>query len=271
MTLIEYVKRKRLILTVSTNGLTLAEHGGPLADRGVDFLYVSIDGAGENHDRIRGLNGAFKKTVEGIRALQSYKKAHRRLKPYLLISAAVTKDNACNFNEIFEVAEEGGADGLVASYGWFQTEESCQQHEAIMREQLGVFPISHRGWLWSFGEIDVEGLVSAIKQIDARQWSFPFAFMPKLSYDEIPRYYREHSNTFGADQCKCPWAIVQVLPNGDVATCIDLPDYVAGNIREQSILEIWNNEKYRKFRSVLKQHGHLPACTRCSGLVGRGL
>jgi MoaA/NifB/PqqE/SkfB family radical SAM enzyme len=140
-----------------------------------------------------------------------------------------------------------------------------------MTEKLETQPVSHRGWVWSFEDIDIRKLVDTVRRIQSRPWSFPFAFMPNLSYEDIPRYYKQHSDTFGVERCSCPWSVVQVLPNGDVATCIDLPDYIAGNIRHQSILDIWNNERYRKFRRVLREEGHMAACCRTSGLLGRGL
>jgi radical SAM protein with 4Fe4S-binding SPASM domain len=58
------------------------------------------------------------------------------------------------------------------------------------------------------------------------------------------------------------------MPNGDVATCRDYPDYVCGNIQDDDLLTIWNNGKYRRFRNSLKQEGLMPICSRCCGLMG---
>jgi radical SAM protein with 4Fe4S-binding SPASM domain len=74
---------------------------------------------------------------------------------------------------------------------------------------------------------------------------------------------------FGYDNCVAPWLIAEVMPNGDVAPCRDYPDYVVGNICEDSIVNIFNNERYRKFRTALKEEGGLfPICARCCGLMG---
>jgi hypothetical protein len=53
-----------------------------------------------------------------------------------------------------------------------------------------------------------------------------------------------------------------------VATCRDYPDYVCGNIQRDSILTIWNNDRYRAFRNSLRDEGLLPICARCCGLMG---
>ena len=202
--LLTYAKQLGLTVTVATNGLSLNKRYRQLVEIGVDILYVSIDGGKETHDRIRGLKGAFEKTTSGIRALQREKAESRRLKPYVVISAAVTHQNAATFGDVFHVSEDLSVDGMVASFGWFQTEESCNHHEAVMKEKLHTTPTSSRGWLWSFEKIDTENLVKAVGQIRSRKWSFPYAFMPDLADEEIPRYYQEHSNTFGAERCRCP-------------------------------------------------------------------
>ncbi len=268
MPLLRHIKRNALTVTVSTNGNYLDRHAAELVDMGLDFLYVSIDGSRAVHDRIRCLDGAFDKTVAGIRAVQERKKSLGSVKPYMVIAATVTQDNADRLEEVFEIGEELKADRLTTSYGWFQTPESCELHDAVMEEKLDTTPVSHRGWLWSYQQIDTAALVRSVRGIRSRQWTFPYVFLPELSYDEIPRYYTEHANTFGRDKCLFPWSVVEILPNGDVVTCGGYPDYKAGNIQEQGILEIWNNERYQKFRCVIKDE-LLPVCSRCCGLYGK--
>jgi radical SAM protein with 4Fe4S-binding SPASM domain len=265
--LIAYMKAKGLTILLNTNGVTLSKCAAELVDLGLDFLKVSIDGKREIHDDVRGLKGAFDKTVSGIQAVQRHKKSRNLVKPYVLVSATVNKQNAANLDDIFEVGEEVGADWVSASYAWYQTEESCRQHEAVMSEKLDTIPQSQRGWLWNYNEIDTEVLTETVRRIKNRPWPFSYVFMPELSYDEIPVYYRDHSKLFRAKKCLVPWSVVEILANGDVTTCGDYPDYIVGNIKESSILDLWNNERYKKFRTCLQNDGLLPVCTRCCGLL----
>jgi radical SAM protein with 4Fe4S-binding SPASM domain len=270
MPLIGYAKRKGMPVTVCTNGLTLEKEAERIVDADVDVLNVSIDGPREIHDSVRGLDGAFDRTTAGIRAIQAVKQRRGRVKPYIVLLAAANKENAAVFDSICEVAESVAADGFVGYYGWFQTEESCRHYEEMMPVKFGTFPRSQRGWLWSFSEIDCSALVESVRRTKARRWSFPCVFVPELELDEIPRYYREHANTFGHDKCMMPWTSAEIMPNGDVVTCADYPDYVVGNIRLQSLMEIWNDTKIQKFRNHLKTEGLLPICSRCCGLIGKG-
>src|SRR5207244_7297316 len=67
----------------------------------------------------------------------------------------------------------------------------------------------------------------------------------------------------------CPflWEGVHILTNGDVIACCRDSDYeeVMGNSYETPILDIWNSEKYRRFRRlhVLKKWDEIPICARC--------
>ena len=266
--LMRYMKQNRLIISLVTNGTFLARDAEELVDLQCDILMISIDGSQETHNEIRGSKNAFQQVLAGVQAIQEEKKRRGRIKPYVVILATVCEDNAHNLDQVFEVAEDIQADGLVAYYAWFQTEASCQRHEKVMQQALDITPKSQWGWVWSYDKIDTEALVASVKRIRSRQWSFPYLFAPELDYADVPRYYQEHDNLFGFSKCVAPWTTIEILPNGDVSTCRDYPDYVVGNIREEGIMTIWNNERYRRFRALLKEKTLLPICSRCCQLMG---
>jgi radical SAM protein with 4Fe4S-binding SPASM domain len=118
-------------------------------------------------------------------------------------------------------------------------------------------------------EIDPQAVADSVRRIKSRRWSFPYIFMPELAPEDIPAYYRDHANTLGYKQCRYPWLVSDIMPNGDVVTCRDYPDVVTGNIKNDSILNIWNSRRSRAFRQLLKdQGGLLPICSRCCGIMG---
>jgi radical SAM protein with 4Fe4S-binding SPASM domain len=94
-------------------------------------------------------------------------------------------------------------------------------------------------------------------------------FIPNLKITDIPKYYESPTNMFGYSRCVMPWLATELMPNGDVAFCRDYPDYIIGNITEDSIVNIFNNERAQKFRQLLKdEDGLFPICARCCGLMG---
>lgn len=269
MPLLTYIKEQEFTVSVVTNGTKLERHTSRLVELGIDVMMFSIDGPRDTHDNIRGYKGAFDTTVAGIKAIQAEKEQLGRLKPFVVLISVVTSDNEHNLEEVYEIAEELDADMMLSYYGWFQTPESGAAHTQGMQENLDVTPWSWRGWVWSVNEIDPDVVAKSVRRIKTREWSFPYLFVPDLKYEQIGPYYQQQANTFGHSKCVAPWTMAEVMPNGDVVTCRDYPDFVVGSIKDDNLLDIWNDQPMRKFRSLLKQEGgQIPVCTRCQGLLG---
>jgi MoaA/NifB/PqqE/SkfB family radical SAM enzyme len=72
--------------------------------------------------------------------------------------------------------------------------------------------------------------------------------------------------------CSSPWRDTYVLPNGDVSLCCqtlamtgrhDIP--IMGNLLDQSLHEIWNGDRYAKYRDALlnEDWDAVPFCKQC--------
>jgi radical SAM protein with 4Fe4S-binding SPASM domain len=85
---------------------------------------------------------------------------------------------------------------------------------------------------------------------------------------QLEAYSTDQAETFGYRQCVSIMQAVEIDSNGDLSPCRDYHDYSVGNIRDQFIPDLWNNEKYRHFRQSLACDGLMPACRRCCGLMG---
>jgi MoaA/NifB/PqqE/SkfB family radical SAM enzyme len=73
--------------------------------------------------------------------------------------------------------------------------------------------------------------------------------------------------------CMSPWVHLHGLPNGDFITCCLSPgDKVVGNLKEQSLTEIWNAPKIRKLRTDMLSGGDTSEiCQRCRDKDVHGL
>jgi radical SAM protein with 4Fe4S-binding SPASM domain len=60
--------------------------------------------------------------------------------------------------------------------------------------------------------------------------------------------------------CTAVWSVMHVGPHGDVFPCYS---YNMGNVREMTVQQIWNGERYRDFRRELKAAGVFPGCVGC--------
>lgn len=262
-----YMKRKNLLVSVVTNGTLLENMSAEVVAQELDFVMVSIDGPRSAHDRIRGVEGCYDRAVRGLQAVQELRDRLGQRKPYTILIPTVCQFNTGNLDLAFELAEAMKVDAVIAYYGYFQTEESARRHDLVMREKLDTSPVSPRGWLWDVSAIDTAELTATIRRIRSKRWSFAYVFAPDLRDEQIPAFYAHHSETFGYERCVAPWMMTAILPNGDVSPCRDYPDYIVGNIREQRLTEMWNGQRFRRFRCALKEETLFPVCTRCCGLM----
>ena len=269
MPLTSYMKEKKCLISLVTNGVKLKQHAEEIVDRGWEVLMLSLDGTREVHDEIRGVKGCFDKLASGIELVQSIKRKKNKSLPYLMVFVTITKDNAHILEEIMKIGEEIGIDSMIIYYSWFTTEEIGKKHVKVMEEKLDCTPEAWKGYLFDYKQIDIETLQETVRKVKSKTYKFPYMFIPDISIDEIPLYYKDPSQLFGYNNCIAPWLIAEVMPNGDVSPCRDYPDYIVGNIKDDSIVNIFNNERYKKFRIALQESGGLfPICARCCGLMG---
>jgi len=72
--LLEYIHSKGMFISIDTNGTLLKEFASDLLRIGSIHITISIDGPEEIHDRVRGVQGCFKKTEEGLLLLNELEK-----------------------------------------------------------------------------------------------------------------------------------------------------------------------------------------------------
>jgi len=64
--------------------------------------------------------------------------------------------------------------------------------------------------------------------------------------------------------CMMPWVHTHIWPNGNAfPCCMSNSDIVYGNLNDNSLEDIWNNEKYKKLRKNMLNEKESPECTRC--------
>jgi MoaA/NifB/PqqE/SkfB family radical SAM enzyme len=267
--LVRYMKEKDFVISLVTNGIKLKENAEEIVDTGWEALMLSLDGPKEIHNEIRGSKECFDTLARGIDAVQALKRKKNKTLPYIMVLVTVSRDNAAILDQILDIGKEIQADCMIIYYSWFTSEEIGKAHTKIFQEKLGCTPTSWQGYLHEVDKIDTNALIEAVRRIKKKKYPFPYLFIPDLSLEDIPRYYAEPGNFFGFGKCITPWLITELMPNGDVAPCRDFPDYVVGNIQKSSLLDIFNGERYQKFRRVLKESGGVfPICSRCCGLMG---
>lgn len=104
--LLPYARSLGLRVTLSTNGTLIDdEKARALADAGVVYVGVSLDGVGPTHDKFRGHEGAFEETRAGIRALRAH-----GVRTGLRLTLA--RQSIAQLDALFSFAEEEGIERI---------------------------------------------------------------------------------------------------------------------------------------------------------------
>ena len=226
-------------LTIETNGTLLTEEKiKRLKNYNIRMLSTSLDGSrAEIHERIRGIPGSFDKTVKAIAAL-----IRHRIFPQVIFCLQTL--NASDLEATIQLASDLGVKSfeinpLALSGNLAATDNGCRP---LMLEQL----------------LDVSRWVE--KEIPEK---FPGIHVNLYIPPALKGIHSLSQSTLST--CSI-FSICGILSNGDVSLCgiaRTRKNLVAGNLRDQSITEIWKNaDIFRLLREKIP--GDLEGvCGRC--------
>lgn len=267
---IKHCKKHGLVVNIVTNGYKLAEMADELVRVGLDEISVSLDGPKAMHDECRGMPGAYDQQVKAIQAVQEAKRRQHKVKPYILTITTVSELNAAHLPEVMDDAAPLEPDLMAVYYSWFTNQQRGEAHCANIQEHFpGSNPVAWKGYVRDFPTTSIEELKESVRRIKSPGYPHKVFFIPDIEFNKLEEYYKNLGEMFGYKRCINPWLEINIMPNGDVVPCRDHPDVIMGNITQNSLMEIYNNDKYRRFRTLLKEQGGLfPICSRCCGLMG---
>ncbi len=274
--LVRHVKEAGLRCNIITNGMLLEKHAEEVVDLGVDEIIFSLDGPREIHDKIRGAEGIFDKAFQGFQAINGWKKKKSSHTPLINISSTIFETNYQQLDKIVDIAEGLQASSITFHHLIFLNNQTYGCHNTIFSELFKVTCSDWRGFVReTLPKIDVDQLVdtmNAIKGGNGAAHAFSgnkthVSFYPNLTDEEIRRYYTtfDFKPSSYKHRCISPWMVAYIFPDGSVRPCQSL-NYTAGNVREASFRDIWNNQQYQQFRRVTKEKKLYPVCYRCTEL-----
>lgn len=204
-----------------------------LAAAGLKQVALSLDGARpETHDKFRPKN--FQKVVDAIGFLKDEGLGVR-------ISTTLMKPNVREAVELLEKCLDWGI--RILNYDAFDRIGRGLDHPELMLDE--------EDWKWLAANL----LPRAIEVNDRMQLkvAIPSKYVRLLGIDRDDPHYEWIYCSSGLSQ-------LEIMPNGDVIPCFVLctePDYVAGNIKEESLASIWHDSPY------MRHYRKLPLAKRC--------
>lgn len=263
MPLIEQAAGMGLYTAVPLNGVLLdREMAYRLVESGVDTIYVSVDGVGELHDRVRRAPGNFDQLRVGIAALRDAREG--RSQPSLEAICTVSRYNAHGFEEVFPFALEAGFDRVSFEYVGHFPDEAAEQSVIDGRRAEPFFENPDGPALADRSQAE------HIKRQLALMHASPLARDISLETKNIDALTIEQMVCGLVDLRRCYMSrtLVSIDPSGNVLACPFYATYPLGNILEQPLYEIWNGPAHRRFLRARAQR-KLQICRHCIMSVER--
>jgi MoaA/NifB/PqqE/SkfB family radical SAM enzyme len=226
--------------TISTNGLASEEMIGLLRKTNGKFkfkLNISIDGDQETHDKIRGINGSYKKTLNTIEQI-------RQLYPKQAIELKLTL-TPLNFHTISHVQQLAG--NLFCDFSLKPA------------ENMGNYTNKKTSINIDFSDEMISKIKKQLNPIRMREKLRGNNKLYKF-YRDMPFYLNNKKKKL--IECDIANRSITIMPDGKVYGCILLDSI--GDLKKQNIDNIWFSKEADEQRHAIS-NGRCPNCMLMCG------
>jgi radical SAM protein with 4Fe4S-binding SPASM domain len=254
-----------IIPALATNGTLIdAKMAQQIQDSRIVRVAVSLDGAtAEVHNKLRQLDRAFERALEGISYL-------REKNVPFQINITLTKNNAEQLEDIYELAESVGA---IAVHIFMLVPVGCGQ---VLAETDMLSPQQYEQKLLEICGLESRGRLQVkvtcgphYERVIRQQGLHQIHLAAEKLNDDVPGRGGHRGASKG---CLAGLAVLFVGHQGDVFPCGYLP-IKCGNIIKEKLSEIWyNNKDLARMRDSNGLEGKCGVCGYrqvCGGCRGR--
>jgi len=242
---LEEITQNGMHAAVATNGTIITKKMAKrLKEAGLSYVEISLDSADPwLHDEFRGVPGAWKRAVEGVKNC-----VNEDL--FTAMATTITKLNVKEAPALIELAKSLGVNRFLhfnfipagRGAGIFELDLSPEEREELLRTLYRKARTS---------EIEVLSTAPQYARVVLQQ-SGGRDVTPTHFYLGIERGHDLSTLAEFVGGCGSCRLYCALQPNGDVTPCVFIPQWIVGNLREESFLEIWSRTKkdvgFRCFR-----------------------
>lgn len=273
--LIERIREHKMAVSIDSNGVLLdAEKVQYLKELGVSSVELSLDSVNsEAHDRFRGLDGAFEKTLRAVDLCSA-------AGIFTTVATTATMLNHPESRELISLARNHGAERVVF-FDLIPTGRGreIQDLQLPCSKRLELMALVRKECSNERGEVFTELPQFVVYSSNGDGDSISDDSTKALSVERFTvssffdcagpnNLYRRFAAYLGG--CPAGRLYCNIQPNGDVTPCMFMPNYpIAGNLRTQPFEEVWNGPVFERLRErdflkgKCRECRHVNVCGGC--------
>lgn len=264
--------------SICTNGVLIEKRLPSLLkiSQHLEF-FIAVEGFQDEHDAIRG-KGNYERTMQGINLLLEKKKAGI-YKGEISLNCVITDKMVDNLYKFMEFWEEKGVDTVYLSFLWYLSHETSAKMDSYFAKNLNwlctVDKNERPSWdayKYGLNLNTIDRLIDELNRVNERTWRIKLRYNPALDIDDI-KEFSSGSDKPAQSKTRC-LAIktrMDVFPNGEVISCKFFPEFSVGDMKKDSVYDVWHGEQFTKVRETIDECGLMPVCSKCSLLYSRGI
>ncbi len=265
--IIEYIYEKNFIVDcIMTNGTLMTENiAKAIVKIRPGIIQFSIDGDENVHDHIRGMKGAYQRTIRGMELLGSAMENRNETGIAIRLNCVILPQNIHCIDSVAKLAGELGVQ-LQFQYLMWLDQDRISAHESFLRNRLGFKDNIIRNLYNNLDGLHLKMLDEQLTEVKkfCNETGIPLYFMQFSDHMMIEKWYSD-LNFKPRRKCIEPFLVSRIGAEGSVKFC-PLIDYSYGNVKEIPFNVLWNNQRALKIRSLLKKERLFPGCIRCCKL-----
>jgi MoaA/NifB/PqqE/SkfB family radical SAM enzyme len=227
---------------VISNG-TLIERHVDVLNECIDNIYISLDGPAETHDRLRG-KGTFRLLEKNLPLLKNRK-------GNLIFLTTLSDENVADMARLPLELAGLRPDRIILQPLMYLSSTEIDAYRRYSRAWFdGDYP-ELAAWRRDDDDDYRRRLAEGLQAVERTVYPMPVSFTP-------------HASMASGDTppCRMPSCRVHIRHDGEVGFCTDYFGFSAGNIRRQSLEQIFAGERAETFRRAVRD-GKLPICRHC--------
>ena len=259
------------IMAICTNGHRILEHIEVLKKFSSNLeLVIALEGEKENNDKLRG-TGSYNKTIEAIKEISQLKKKGQFFAK-ITVHTMISNENIDEIPAYIRHMEDIGVENLILCFPWYISEECSYDMDCfyesnfrwIKKENKSVY--SWHAFKYHIMKDNYNQVIKLIENLRKMDFKINLKIQPDLKRStDIVEFLDGNSANLKCSKGRClsVFSRMDILPNGKVTSCKHFPEFIIGDLKKQSISDIWSSSEMNLIRQTLK-NSNSPACSKCN-------